>query len=64
MKEDYQAVFLAVDIFIKEKLKDSGDQHWNVQLFVSQSYGMSVLVNQAETMRGLVSGEVLSAVQR
>lgn len=64
MKEDYQAVFLAVDILIKEKLKDLGDQHWNVQLFVSQSYDMSVLVNQAEAVRGLVSGEVLSTVQR
>lgn len=66
MEEDNQAVFLVVDIFIhiQEKLKDWADQHWNVQLFVSQSYGTSVLVNQAETMQGLVSGGVLFSVQR
>ena len=66
MREDYQVVFLVVDVFIciQEKLKDLGNQHRNVQLFVSQSYGMSVLVNQAETMRGLVSGEVLFSAQR
>lgn len=53
---DCQAVFLVVDIFtrIQEKLKDMGDQHENVQLFVSQSYSMSVLVNQAQTTPGLV----------
>ncbi|KAK2544549.1 hypothetical protein Q9966_001957 [Columba livia] len=66
MKEDNQDVFLVVDIFIhiQEKLKDWGDQHWNVQPFVSKSYGMSVLVNQAETLQGLVSGEILFSVQR
>lgn len=58
---DYQAVFLVVDIFtrIQEKLKHLGDQHKNMQLFVSQSYSMSVLVSQAETMQGLLSGAVL-----
>lgn len=66
MKEDNQDVFLVVDIFIhiQGKLKDWGDQHWNVQPFVSKSYGMSVLVNQAETLQGLVSGEILFSVQR
>lgn len=36
---DYQAVFLVVAIFIhiQEKPKGLGDQHKNVQLFVSQS---------------------------
>lgn len=36
---DYQAVFPVVDIFtrIQEKLKDLGDQHENVHLFVSQT---------------------------
>lgn len=63
---DYQAVFLVVAILIhiQEKPKGLGDQHKNVQLFVSQSYSMSVLVNQAETMHGLLSGEVLFSVQR
>jgi len=60
MEEDYQAVFLVVDLFIRiqEKLKDLGEQHWNVKLFASQSYDMSVLVNQAGIVPGLVSGEV------
>lgn len=62
----YQAVFLVVDIFrcIQEKLKILGDQHKNVQLFVSQSYSMSVLFNQDETMQRLLSGAVFFSVQR
>lgn len=63
---DYQAVFLVVAIFIhiQEKPKGLGNQHKNVQHFVSQSYCTSVLVNQAETMQGLLSGGVLFSVQR
>lgn len=63
---DHQHVFLVVDTFthIQEKLEELGDQHKNVQLFVSQSYSMSVLVNQTETMQGLLSGGVLFSVQR
>lgn len=55
---------MCIYICIQGKQKDMGDQHWNVQLFVSQSLSMSVLVNQGETVQGLVNGEVLFLVQR